>query len=831
MSLIGRLSGLFGDTKTGQTPSPATQPNADQASEVDADYTVKTIISEAIAATDHWQKKLSDSPGWSALKGQPVAVQIAVMLAALNTPQLSTPQHRLGVRSGDEIEDEALRYTIVGQMLRRDLPLPADVLARLLSAWSQQRYALEYGLPGRAMLGAVERFAMRQPLDAELRKVLSKLRQRASQSEYGQGPNKIMREVIQRIDTLLKGADNTPRLPVGAFADRWQTWVATRPVDEQLHWQQLATHCASSAGKAQPSAKWQDAAAALIRELPAEALAARLMGLLSESVPDPTRTDDSIDIMKGMIWLTPQLDHGLLAGPVGRFAETCFRKVPNYGARSPGLGNATLWALSAMAEGPHAAAELFRLSDRVKYPSARRLIAKRLAELAVSSGQSLAALEDVGLPDHGLNAEGERVQNIGEVTATIRLAANETVLQWHDVGGRSLKSVPAVVRNQHKEALATVRKAADDIETARAGQVARLEASWVERREWALADWTTHYRDHPIRRPIVAALIWDVGGTAVLPVANQLETLNGSAFSPPPNTRVRLWHPLLVEPEIVLAWRERIEAAGITQPIRQAHREVYVLTDAERRTEVYSNRFAAHILRQHQFAALARTRGWQYQLMGQWDGWNVPLRPLPAHGVAAEYIVEAVDNGEASPTGIHMHVATDQLRFLDADRRPVALTAVDPLLLSEVMRDCDLFVAVASVANDPTWADGGPDGRFATYWQDWAFGDLGQSAAMRRALIARIVPRLSIASQLEIGERALIVTGKRHRYAIHFGSSNIQILPENRYLCIVPDGSPPEARNLLLPFAGDNLVSIILSKAFLLVDESQIVDRSILSQL
>ena len=143
----------------------------------------------------------------------------------------------------------------------------------------------------------------------------------------------------------------------------------------------------------------------------------------------------------------------------------------------------------------------------------------------------------------------------------------------------------------------------------------------------------------------------------------------------------------------------------------------------------------------------------------------------------------------------------------------------------------DLFVAVTSVANDPGWADGGPAGRFGHYWNVWAFGDLGQSAQMRRDLIARLVPRLSIASQLEIGDRALFVTGKRHRYAIHFGSSNIQILPGNRYLCIVPDSTPAEARDLALPFAGDNLVSIILAKAFLLADESRITDKTILSQL
>ena len=45
-----------------------------------------------------------------------------------------------------------------------------------------------------------------------------------------------------------------------------------------------------------------------------------------------------------------------------------------------------------------------------------------------------------------------------------------------------------------------------------------------------------------------------------------------------------------------------------------AHREIYLLTPAEESTHSYSNRFAAHILKQHQFHALARQRGWKNKL-------------------------------------------------------------------------------------------------------------------------------------------------------------------------------------------------------------------------
>ncbi len=824
MSFLDRLGNLLGRVLSDATSSNRPEV-ADLPTRTEAERIIKTICAQAIAANDGWTKKLTDSPVWLALKDEPAELQIAVLLAAADDRQFSTATY-----SGDSFQVEALRTAMVGQILRRDLPFTAELLTELLSAWLRQRF-LEYGLPGRSILGAVERLAKHQLPDDRMRKVLAKLRTKAADGAYGVTPGKAMRDIIQRIDMVLNGAVDVPKLPAGAFATRWLAGLATLPASEQPHWQAIAVHCASSAGKTQPSGKWQAAAGAALARIDRRPFADKLLALLAETIPDPARVDDSLDILKGLVWLTPQLDHEAMAGPVGRFAETCFRKVPNHGARSISLGNAALWALSAMADGPHAAAELFRLAAKIKYPSAQAQIAKRLAALASSSGQSLTALEDIGLPDHGLDVTGQRVERIGEASATLTLTANDTDLAWRDAAGKLLKSVPAGVRSGHKAELAAVRKAAADIEAARAGQVARLESSWVERRDWAFADWQTHYLGHAVRRPIVATLIWDVGGTAVLPVDGRLETLDGASITPTPDARIRLWHPLLADPARVLAWRRRIVDAGITQPIRQAHREVYVLTDAERATEIYSNRFAAHILRQHQFRALCLARGWQYQLMGNWDGWNIPTRALPSHGLTAQYQVETVDDGQQGNSGVLLHIATDQLRFVDAGGAAVPLDRIDPLLLSEVMRDCDLFVAVTSVANDPGWTDGGPDGRFGRYWQQWAFGDLGQSAAMRRELIARIAPRLSIAAQLDIGDRALIVTGKRHSYAIHFGSSNIQILPNNRYLCIVPDGAPPEARNLALPFAGDNLVGIILAKAFLLADESKITDKTILSQL
>ena len=77
-----------------------------------------------------------------------------------------------------------------------------------------------------------------------------------------------------------------------------------------------------------------------------------------------------------------------------------------------------------------------------------------------------------------------------------------------------------------------------------------------------------------------------------------------------------------------------------------------------------------------------------------------------------------------------------------------------------------------------------------------------------------------------------MVKGKLRTYKIHIGSTNILMEPNDQYLCSVPDRSQKNhTENLFLPFEGDNGLSIILSKAFLLADDERITDSTITSQI
>jgi hypothetical protein len=158
----------------------------------------------------------------------------------------------------------------------------------------------------------------------------------------------------------------------------------------------------------------------------------------------------------------------------------------------------------------------------------------------------------------------------------------------------------------------------------------------------------------------------------------------------------------------------------------------------------------------------------------------------------------------------------------------VPLEDVPDLVFSETMRDVDLFVSVASIGLDQDWADRGDD-RYAGYWRAYSFGELSETARIRRDALAWIVPRLKIASRLGIDDRFLRVRGNLNTYKIHIGSGNVLAGPDDRYLCIVPAGK--SSSKVMLPFDDDPALSLILSKAMLLAADDKISDETILRQL
>jgi hypothetical protein len=768
-------------------------------------------------------------------------------------------------------ETWAVRQTMQ-TVLRRRLPFDHDDVCDLLDWSIRQPYTSVRGTP--QMIKLLQDHLKDHELTPDLCKRLTKL---IKCLEEGHSTEETRRWAARLRE--LGGLSNStlPLVPGEAWSDAAKSDIEAMEGEERGAWVDLLQHCTRARG-AKPAQKWSGGASALLEKIgrPAfERSVLRWFPLVerprtrpvergSQWQPDPNLLlqDENADILKALAWLCAGSENAEVARALGALALSAYRKVPQMGPRCVRLGNACVWALGAMPDA-RGVGQLAMLRARVKFGTAQKGIEKALNSAAGQAGMPLQEIEEISVPAYGLQQVGVRRAQLGEFGVELVVTGtSNTELRWIKPDGKRQKSVPKAVKEHSAEELKEIKAAATDLRKMLPAQRDRIEKLYLEQKTWTYRAWRERYLDHPVVGTLARRLIWKF--------TNQERTGAGVFYEGrivgrdghgldwfEDSTRVQLWHPMQEEPGEVLAWRDWLAELEIRQPFKQAHREVYLLTDAERTTSTYSNRFAAHVIKQHQFNALCAARGWKNKLRLMVDDEYPPAtRELPAWGLRAEFWVEGLGDNYGTDTteaGTYLYLATDQVRFYNIYARenyahaggggfrglgtptgPLTLEEVPPLVLSEVMRDVDLFVGVASVGNDPNWADGGPEGRYRDYWTSYSFGALSQTAKTRRQVLQRLIPRLKIADRCRLEDRFLIVQGDLRSYRIHLGSGNILMEPNDQYLCIVPTRAPTTGNlgnRLFLPFEGDRTLAIILSKALLLAEDTKIKDPTILHQI
>lgn len=750
--------------------------------------------------------------------------QMAVALVQAATNMRMSPMIKATWYSHDA---RAELFRLASQLVSADQTLTVQDFVVLVDKWIE---GTRYEAPVTVIVKVAERVTVECGLTPEIDKAVRRIKDAIIKSNpYGYS-NASERKLMSRLDCLLD-----PTL-IGKLAlpEPWQA-----PFSESC-WETLLRH-AMTATAPEMSSKWAIAGKKILEQTDAK----RFLEHFDLATTAAAKMDTAVDalhgdMLRGLAWFASIDGSDRAAAILGRLLIACGKKIEGVGARSvKGFGGAA-GALEKMGSFP-ALAELSKARNKVKQFGLSNSLIAVLTRSAEKQGMPIEDLEELVVPSFGLELPGVRTEVLGAVEAKLEIQGSDSAALLWFKNGKELKSAPAEVKSGHPEALKELRQILKEIESALPAQRSRIERMLLTGRTLPFRAWRERYIEHPLLADMTRRLIWRFGtpsGEVLgIPLGGVPTNIEGQPISGlGEDTTVRLWHPIHAGLSAIDAWREFLVANEIRQPFKQAHREIYILTDAERQTRTYSNRFAAHILRQHQMAALARGRGWRYQLQGDFDNQNNPTLHLPQWDLSAEYFVVPVEDNDPSAadydgTGIARIVSTDQVRFLQA-QTSVELEAVPPVVFSEVMRDVDLFVGVASVGNDPSWRDQGEQGPFGGYWRQVSFGDLSASAATRKAVLERLLPRLSIGKKAQIQGKFLVVQGKLRTYKIHLGSGNILMEPNDQYLCIVPGAAKAASQpNLYLPFEGDAVFSIILSKALMLADDDNIKDPTITRQI
>lgn len=472
------------------------------------------------------------------------------------------------------------------------------------------------------------------------------------------------------------------------------------------------------------------------------------------------------------------------------------------------------------------------LKAKAKNKNILKRIDKAITTVGKKSGLSKAEIEESVIPDFGINEQGEYIYSFGSIKgvfAITNLKEQETFFLLQN--DTKQKTVPSEIKENYSEELKKFKKVIKEIKTSLSAQRLRIEQFFLISHRIPYKSFIENYLQHNLIKIIAKDLIWNYSSSdrhvnLIYPNDHFVEA-NGDIYDEKlDDCMVSLWHPIDYKSEDILNWRSFLLKHEILQAFKQAFREIYIITDAELKTESYSNRFASHILNKDHVSALCKVRGWSPS--GIINNGKVTYK-IPDADFKAEYWVSELYLGEHSKTYGSAHISTDQVRFYKK-KDQLLLSEVPALLFSEVMRDIDLFVGVTSIGNDPEWYDRG-NSEVQGYWSTYTNGELTALSKTRVEILKNLIPKMKIAKSCSFEGKYLKVKGVIRNYKIHMGSGNILMEPNDQYLCIVPDRTSTKLKKVFIPFEGDNMLSIVISKALLLAADDKIKDKTITHQI
>lgn len=261
---------------------------------------------------------------------------------------------------------------------------------------------------------------------------------------------------------------------------------------------------------------------------------------------------------------------------VSTVAKT-YRKAP------PSLGRPLIEVLAAMGSND-AIMALQAIARSSQKGDLRRIAQQVLEDVARDRGLTPEMLEDLAVPDLGLDQDSQMTLDFGPRRFLVSLDANlDAVLT--DEGGAILKALPKPVKaddaNKAKVATAQWKEFKAALKVQAAGQKKRFEQAMLSRREWDGATFKEVIAVHPLLSRMVRSLVWAtlkdqaLGATFRIDAEGRYVAADGKELSLDNEARVTLPHPLLLG-DTVETWLQIFAEDTLTQPFPQLARKWFV---------------------------------------------------------------------------------------------------------------------------------------------------------------------------------------------------------------------------------------------------------------
>lgn len=233
---------------------------------------------------------------------------------------------------------------------------------------------------------------------------------------------------------------------------------------------------------------------------------------------------------------------------------------------------------------------LATLAESAKAPAVRTEARRLLDATAKQRGLSAEALEDVLVPDLGLDDRGELWLDLGPRRVRLSLDARLAVV-LRDEQGERLTQMPRPNKADDPQKAATAtelfKAVRADAEGAAKSQLRRFERAMCTTRAWTRAVFEERLLAHPVLRSLVAGLVWratsaETSITFRVAEDRSLAGPDDEAVALPSDATITLPHPLLLTDPERARWGAIFGDYELLQPFPQLSRETFTLSERER---------------------------------------------------------------------------------------------------------------------------------------------------------------------------------------------------------------------------------------------------------
>jgi predicted DNA-binding WGR domain protein len=230
------------------------------------------------------------------------------------------------------------------------------------------------------------------------------------------------------------------------------------------------------------------------------------------------------------------------------------------------------------------------IAAKVKFKGLQDKAREKIDAVAEARGFTVDELADRLVPDLGLEDDGSLTLDFGPRQFSV--AFDESLRPFvKDAQGARLKDLPkpnksddAALAEGSTERYKQMKK---DAKAVASLQVIRLELAMIGRRRWPLADFQVFFVGHPLLRHLTARLVWGVYVDGAMQdafrVAEDWTFANREdcLYTPAADATIGIAHVLEMPAELQTAFGQIFADYEILQPFKQLGRETFRATDAE----------------------------------------------------------------------------------------------------------------------------------------------------------------------------------------------------------------------------------------------------------